>query len=69
MIPVGTRFSALVQTDPEAQPVSSLFHRVKQQGRGVTPPPKLAQSYTSTALWSVLRHNSRFNFMEVRLFI
>ena len=43
-IPVGTRFSELVQTSPEAHPASYTkgtrsFAGVKRQGRGVDHPP------------------------------
>jgi len=46
-IPLGTRFSAFVQTDPEAHPASytvgtGSFPEVKRPGRGIDHPPHLA---------------------------
>jgi hypothetical protein len=76
-IPVGTRFSAHVQTAPGAHPASytmgtASFPGIKRPGRGVDHPPNLTPrlkkeySYTSNSTsgpsWTVLGRTFTFTF-------
>ena len=79
----GARFSAPVQTGPEAHPTSCTmgsgsFPGVQRPGRDVDHPPHLAprskkeQSYTSTPLWAFVacsRVKFTFTFIHVYIYI
>ena len=72
----GAKFSAPVQTDPEAHPASytlstGSFPGLKRPGLSVNQPPHLApklkkeKSYTSAPLWAYLAFNFTFTFHPV----